>query len=73
MNYADTDYLEKYLIEEVQTQFFFTDVGYGSDGIFKFVLQGFDEEYTLFLNCIVDIYDEHGRVDEVVRETLNIN
>ena len=31
----DTRILDMYIIEEVQTQSFFTDVGYGSDGIYK--------------------------------------
>ena len=73
----ETSILEMYITQEVQTQSFFTDVGCGSDGIFKFTLdsldENFDEEYTLFLECIVDVYDEDGEVDEVVREILNIN
>lgn len=73
----ETSILNMYIIQEVQTQSFFTDVGYGSDGVFKFKLnsldEDFDEEYTLFLECIVDVYDEDGEVDEVVRETLNVN
>jgi hypothetical protein len=69
----DTSILDMYIIEEVHTQSFFTDVGYGSDGVFKFVLQGFDEECTLFLDCIVDIYDEDGEIAEEVIETLNVH
>ena len=73
----ETSILDMYIIQEIQTKSFFTDVGYGSDGIFKFKLdsldEDFDEECTLFLECVVDVYDEDGEVVEVVRETLNIN
>ena len=69
----DTNILDMYIIEVVQTQSFFTDVGYGSDGVFKFVLQDFDEEYTLFLDCFVDIYDEDGEIAEEVIETLDVH
>ena len=69
----DTNILNMYIIEYVQTQSFFTDVGYGSDGVFKFVLQDFDEEYTLFLDCFVDIYDEDGEIAEEVIETLDVH
>ena len=76
LNDNETNILDMYIIEEVQTQDFFTDVGYGSDGVFKFTLDAIDEDFpdcTLFLECIVDVYDEDGEVDEVVRETLNVN
>ena len=69
----DTSILDMYIIEEVHTQSFFTDVGYGSDGVFKFVLQGFNEEYTLFLDCFVDIYDDEGEIAEEVIETLDVH
>ena len=69
----DTNILDMYIIEVVQTQSFFTDVGYGSDGVFKFVLQDFDKEYTLFLDCFVDIYDEDGEIAEEVIETLDVH
>tara|TARA_B100000795_G_scaffold220769_1_gene175300 strand:- start:827 stop:1171 length:345 start_codon:yes stop_codon:yes gene_type:complete len=74
----ETSILYMYIIEEVCTQSFFTDVGYGADGVFKFTLDSLDaiviyEECTLFLECIVEVYDENGEIDEVVRETLNVN
>ena len=76
LNDNETNILDMYIIEEVQTQSFFTDVGYGSDGVFKFTLdsidEDFDEECTLFLECIVNVYAEDGEIDEVVRKTLNV-
>lgn len=75
LNDNETYILNMYIINQVQTQHFFTDVGYGSDGVFKFTLDAIDEDFpdsTLFLECIVDIYDEDGKIDEVVRETLNV-
>ena len=70
----DTSILNMYIIEYVQTQSFFTDVGYGSDGVFKFFFnEGFDEECSLFLECSVDVYDEDGEIEEVVNEILDVN
>ena len=73
----DTNILDMYIIDEVCTQSFFTDVGSGSKGIFKFTTDsldfGLDEECKLFLDCIVEIYDEDGEVEKVDLDTLNVH
>ena len=66
----DTNVLYEYIADEVHTQSFFTDVGYGSDGVFIFTT---NDENELFLECIVDIYDEDGEIVEVETDTLNVH